>query len=83
MAKKMVESKTNQIDAVKIAINSERKAHNNYLKMADRAEDQLLEDILELLAQDERGHEQILVAEYRALTHQPFDEYELDLYVRE
>ncbi|OGL39741.1 MAG: hypothetical protein A3C43_05080 [Candidatus Schekmanbacteria bacterium RIFCSPHIGHO2_02_FULL_38_11] len=83
MARNMVESKTNQIDALRIAINAERKAHNHYMKMADKAEDKLLEEVMELLAQDERGHEQILVAEYRALTHQPFDDYELDLYVRE
>lgn len=82
-AKDMVKSETNQIDALRIAINAERKAHNHYLEMADKAEDKLLEEVLELLAQDERGHEQILVAEYRALTHQPFDDYELDLYVRE
>jgi len=83
IAREMVESRTNEIDALKIAINKERKAHNHFLEMADKVKDKLLEEVLELLAQDELGHEKILVAEYRALTNQPFDEYELDLYVRE
>ncbi len=83
MAKNMVKSETNLIEALKIAINTERKAYNHYMKMADKSADKLLEEVLELLAQDERGHEQILVAEYRAYTHQPFDDFDLDLYVRE
>ena len=83
MARKIVKGRTTEVDALKIAINKERWTHNNYLEMADNVKDKDLEDVLQLLAQDELGHEQILVAEYRAFTNQPFDEYELDLYVRE
>jgi rubrerythrin len=56
------------IEALDIAIEAESKANDFYLAEAEKAEDPELKKMFESLAQQEKGHYDLLTAEKNALT---------------
>jgi rubrerythrin len=62
-----VETQAGDLDALSMAIKEERKAQNNYRKMAEETTDPLGKDMFKKLAREETLHERILNDQYYSL----------------
>ena len=67
-----------------LAKGDEERGYEHYKKALEEfKDDNELKNMFLHLVKDEEAHLEILIKERKALLGQPFDEFELDLYVRE
>lgn len=62
-----VGTQADDLDALSMAIKEERKAQNNYRKMAEETSDPLGKDMFKKLAREEELHERVLNDQYYSL----------------
>jgi rubrerythrin len=73
----------NDLGAIALSIKSEQEAISFYEQSSQQTKRADLKRILLSLVEFEEGHRRLLASEYQARLGRPWDDYELDRWVRE
>jgi len=79
----LIKDDPSSLHIIDIAIGYEKTEKSHFEKSESELEEKELKELFRSLAGEEQGHLDILEKERKAAMALPFDEYELDLYVRE
>jgi len=82
-AVEIVKNDPSYLHIIDIAIGYEKREKAHFEKSEKEISDKELKELFNTLAKEEQGHIEVLEHERKAALGLPYDEYELDLYVRE